>query len=140
MEKNKLVVKNFIEKVTNTGNVDNITDYISEDYTEIYNGKSYPVGIEGAKEHITGVRKTYSDLNLKIDMQISEGDWVVTCYTMSGFHTGEWMGIKPTGKKITVTGVNINKVINGKIVEHMGAANMFDGLLEIGAISLTRKK
>lgn len=136
MEDNKLVVRNFIEKITNTGNVESISDYISGDYTEVYNGKTYPMGIEGAKEHINGVRKTYSDLKLEIEKQIAEGDWVVTCYIMSGIHTGEWMGMKPTGKKITVTGVNVNKVINGKIVEHGGAANMFDGLLEIGAVKI----
>lgn len=137
MEKNnKLVVKNFIEKVTNTGNVENISDYISPDYTEVFNGKRYPVGIEGAKEHIIGVRKTYSELKLEIEKQITEGDWVVTCYTMHGIHTGEWMGIKPTGKKITVTGVNVNKVINGKIVEHGGAANMLEAFLGIGVVKI----
>jgi predicted ester cyclase len=46
------------------------------------------------------------------------------------------MGIKPTGKRIEVTGVNIDKIIDNKIVEHGGAANMFDGLLEIGAIKI----
>lgn len=137
MEKdNKLIVRNFMEKITNTGNVENIADYISPDYTEVFNGKKYPVGIEGAKEHITGVRKTYSGLKLEIEKQIAEGEWVVTCYTMTGIHTGEWMGIKPTRKKIVVTGVNVNKVVNGKIAEHGGAANMFEGLLEIGAIKL----
>jgi hypothetical protein len=46
------------------------------------------------------------------------------------------MGIKPTGKRIEVTGVNIDKIIDNKIVEHGGAANMFEGLLETGAIKI----
>jgi predicted ester cyclase len=137
---NKQVVRDFIEKVTNSGNIENISDYISPDYIEVYNGISYQVGIEGAKEHINGVRKTYSDLKLVIEKQIAEGNLVVTCYTMTGIHSGEWMGIKPTEKKIKVTGVNVDKVINGKIIEHGGAANMFDGLLEIGAIELVKEK
>lgn len=138
-ENNKLIVKNFIEKITNTGNVENIADYISPDYTEVFNGKRYPTGIDGAKEHIIGVRRTYSDLKLEIEKQIAEGDWVVTCYNMTGVHTGEWMGIKPTSKKITVTGVNVNKVINGKIVEHGGAANMLEAFLEIGVVKIVDK-
>ena len=44
------------------------------------------------------------------------------------YFTGLWTGIKPTGKRIEVTGVNIDKIIDNKIVEHGGAANMFDGL------------
>lgn len=47
---------------------------------------------------------------------------------------GKWMGIKPTGKRITFTGVNINRVVDGKIVAHGGAANMLGPLLEIGAV------
>ena len=46
------------------------------------------------------------------------------------------MGIKPTGKKVTFTGVNLDKVINRKIVEHGGAANLLHTLLEIGAIKV----
>ena len=55
---------------------------------------------------------------------------------MTGTHLGKWMGIKPTGKIIQVTGVNLDKVINGKIVEHGGATNLFESLLEIGAIRI----
>jgi len=73
---------------------------------------------------------------LSIDLQIEEGEWVATCYTMRGTHTGLWMGIKPTGKRIEVTGVNIDKIINNKIVEPGGATNLFDGFLEIGAIKI----
>ena len=133
---NKRIVKEYIEKVINTGNVELIPQFVSSDYVEIYNNKKYPIGIEGAKEHITGVRNTYPDLKLSIDLQIEEGELVATCYTMRGTHTGLWMGIKPTGKRIEVTGVNIDKIIANKIVEHGGAANMFDGLLEIGAIKI----
>jgi predicted ester cyclase len=133
---NKSIVKNYIEKVVNTGDVEIIQQFISSDYVEIYNNKRYAIGIEGAKEHITGVRNTYPDLKLSIDLQIKEGEWIATCYTMRGTHSGLWMGIKPTGKRIEVTGVNIDKIIDNKIVEHGGAANMFDGLLEIGAIKI----
>ena len=133
---NKRVVKDYIEKVINTGNVKLIPQFISSDYVEIYKNKKYAIGIESAKEHVTGVRNTYPDLNLSIDLQIEEGEWIATCYTMTGTHTGLWMGIRPTGKKIEVTGINIDKIINNKIVEHGGAANMLDGLLEIGAIKI----
>jgi len=133
---NKRIVKEYIEKVINTGNVELIPQFVSSDYVELYNNKKYPIGIEGAKEHLTGVRNTYPDLKLSIDLQIEEGELVATCYTMRGTHSGEWMGIKPTGRRIKVTGVNIDRIIDNKIVEHGGAANMFDGLLEIGAIKI----
>ena len=55
---------------------------------------------------------------------------------MTGNHLGKWMGIKPTGKRISVTGINVDKIKNGKIVEHGGAANLFNALLDIGAIKI----
>jgi predicted ester cyclase len=133
---NRSIVRDYIEKVLNTGNVDFIAQFIDPGYTEVYRNKKYPIGIDGAREHIVGVRKTYPDLILSIDRQIAENEWVVTSYTMTGTHVGEWMGIKPTGKRLEVSGVNIDKVIDGRIVEHGGAANMFEGLLDIGAIGL----
>lgn len=72
-------------------------------------------------------------------MQIAEGEYVATCITARGTHKGEWMGIKPTCKVVTYTGVNINKIVDGLIVEHGGAVNMFDPLLEIGAIQIVGK-
>lgn len=84
--------------------------------------------------HIKGVRQTYPDLALTVGFQIAEGDYVATCYTMRGTHAGTWMGIHPTGREIAVTGVNIDNVVDGKIVEHGGAANLFEVLLDIRAI------
>lgn len=136
---NKQIVRAYIEKVVNTGDVSSIDNYISEDYTEVYQQNRNAIGIVGAASHIKGVRETYPDLSLTIEDQVAEGDWVVTCYTMQGTHSGKWMGIKPTGKRITVTGINKDRVVNGKIAEHGGAANMLEGLLTIGAIQLAEK-
>jgi predicted ester cyclase len=133
---NKALVREYIEKVVNTGNTILIEKYISEAYTEIHDGKAHKLGIKGAREHIQGVRKTYPDLKLTIENQIAEGEWVATIYTMTGTHNGLWLGIKPTGKKIRVTGVNIDRIKNGKIAEHGGAAGLLEPLLEVGAVKI----
>jgi predicted ester cyclase len=130
------IVRRYYEEVVNTGNIDQIEQFIAPDYTEVHDGKRYPIGIEGARSHITGGRKTYHDLHLTIDRQITEGEWVVTCVTVTGTHAGEWMGIKPTGKPVVFTCVNVDHVVDGRIVEHGGAANMLGPLLEIGAVKI----
>jgi predicted ester cyclase len=136
VEANKKLVESFINTIINTGDVDEIEKFISYDYVEVHDGVRHPVGIEGAKQHVLGVRKTYPDLHLTIDQQIGEGPWVATCITARGTHLGIWLDIKPTGKPVVFTGVNINKIVDGRIVEHGGAANMLFPLLEIGAIKL----
>lgn len=137
--KNKAVIRNYIRNVVNTGNIDKIDKYISEKYTEVLDGKRYKVGIDGAKKHIIDVRQTYQDLKLTVDHQIAEGDWVATSITASGTHKGEWIGMKPTGKKVVFTGVNVERLEKGKIVEHGGAANLLFQFLEIGAIQVVNK-
>jgi predicted ester cyclase len=136
LELNKRLVKEYYEEVVNTGDASKLDNYLSPAYTEIFGNVRYQTGIEGAKVHLAGVRENYTNLTLEITCQIAENDLVVTCYTMRGIHSGNWMGMKPTGKSIEITGVNIDRVIDGKIVEHGGAANMFEGFLAIGAISL----
>ena len=135
-ENNKLLIREYIEKVVNTGNVNDIEKYVSPDYYEGNKPGGQIVGIEGAKQHILGVRQTYPDLHVTIEQQIAEGDWVVTRITARGTHHGSWLGMKPTGKKVTITGVNIEKVIDGHIVEHGGAADTLEALLEIGAVKV----
>jgi predicted ester cyclase len=135
---NKLLVRRYIEAVINTGDVDRIEEFIGTEYVEVYEGKRYPIGVKGAKEHILGVRQTYPDLALTVERQIAEGEWVATCITARGTHQGVWLGLKPTGKVVTYTGVNINRVVDGRIVEHGGAANLLEPLLGIGAVHLAR--
>jgi predicted ester cyclase len=133
---NKKIVCRYIEEAVNTGNVENLDEFISRDYIETLDPSKKILGVDGARQHITGVRQTFPDLHLTIEKQISEGDWVVTCITARATHQGEWLGIRPTGKEVEITGVNVDKIVNGKIVEHGGAANMFEALLSIGAIQV----
>ncbi len=87
-----------------------------------------------------GVRQTFPDLQLTVDRQIAEGDWVVTCVTARGTHVGAWIGIAPTGRRVEITAVNVDRVVGGHIVEHGGAANMLEALLSIGAVAVVGKR
>ena len=136
IEENKRTVRDFIERIVNTGDVSNIADFVSPDCVETDGKVRVVSGIEGMAEHVRGVRNTYADLHLTIERQIGEGDWVVTQVTARGVHRGTWLGMKPTNKQVVMTGVNVDKVVNGRIVEHGGAANMLEALLEVGAVQV----
>ncbi len=135
-EQNKQLVRDYYEQVFNTGDVERLAEFISPHYTEVYLNERHELGVDGALEHVLGVRKTYEGLHLTIDQQIAEGQWVVTCVTMRGTHAGEWIGMAPTGKEVEMTAVNIDRVVEGRIVEHGGAANMLAPLLSIGAVKV----
>ena len=131
---NKKIIRRFIEEIVNTGDVSNIHELISEDYVEVHDGERYQMGIKGAIDHVVGVRKVYPDMKLTIEKQISDGEWVSTSYSVTGTFKNEWFGMKPTGKPITYTGVNVDRIKDGKIVEHGGAANLLNPLFEAGVI------
>lgn len=130
----KDLVRRYYEEVVSTGDLNRVEAFISPDYVELYEDTRYPLGIEGAKQHILGVRGTYPDLTLQVIQQVAEGPLVVSQVLMRGTHAGKWLGIAPTGKPIAVTAVNIDRVVDGRIVEHGGAANLLEPLLRIGAI------
>lgn len=131
---NKKIISRYIDEVENTGDVSRIHEFIDEKYVEVYEGERYEIGIKGAIDHILGVRKVFPDLKLTIENQISEGEWVVSVYSVTGTFRDEWFNMKPTGKPITFTGVNVDRIKDGKIIEHGGAANLFEPLFKAGVI------
>jgi predicted ester cyclase len=131
---NKRIIQRYIEEVVNTGNVERLSEFIGPGYTVIHNNVRHEQGLDGAKEHILGFRETFHDLYITINRQIAEGDWVATQITARGIHKGVWMGMKPTGKTVEITCVNVDKIVDGKIVEHGGAADMLEPLMAIDAV------
>jgi predicted ester cyclase len=82
-------------------------------------------------------RGAFPDVRLTINDQIAEGDIVVTRWTATGTHNGELMGIAPTSKRATVTGVDIDRYQGGKVVEAWASYDMLGLLQQLGvALSL----
>lgn len=135
-EANKALVRRFYEEVVNTGAVELMESFVGTECVETDGRVRVASGIDGMAAHVRGVREVYPDLKITIERQIAEGDWVVSVITARGTHEGEWLGMKPTGKPLVFTGVNVDLVVNGRIMEHGGAANMLMPFLEAGALKV----
>lgn len=129
MEK-KDIVKYFYETIVSENLLEELPQFIAEDCVVKVGEQIIPVGIDGMKQHLVDVKKTYPDYTMKILKQYADGDYVISEFIMEGTHEGEWIGIKPTHKRLSFTGVDIDKVVDGKIAEHGGAVNTFDTLYE----------
>ncbi len=123
---NKARVKYFFENV----DIGEFAEYVSVGCTVRAGENVIPVGIDGMKQHFIAVRTTYPDLKMTVTRQYCDGDYVISEFIAEGTHRGEWLGMKPTGKKLSFLGVNVNKVIDGKITEHSGSMNTFETLFE----------
>lgn len=131
---NKRLVRRFYEEVVSTGAVERLGSFVSPDCVETDGLVRVERGIEGMADHVRGVRSVYPDLEITVERQIAEGEWVATVITARGTHAGEWLGMRPTGEPLVFTGVNVDRVAGGRIVEHGGAANMLIPFLEAGAL------
>jgi predicted ester cyclase len=89
---------------------------------------------EGFKQFISAFRSAIPDLRITQDDVIAEGDKVVTRYTAHGTHQGELQGIPPTGKPVTVTGIETMQVSGGKIVEGWVEFDQLGMLQQLGVI------
>ena len=127
---NKDIVTYFYETVVSENLLDQVSQYVSESCVVKAGETIIHVGVDGMKQHLIDVKKTYPDYTMKIIKQYADGDYVISEFIMEGTHEGEWIGIKPTHKRLSFTGVDIDKVIDGKIVEHGGAVNTFETLYE----------
>jgi predicted ester cyclase len=78
--------------------------------------------------------KAFPDYHVTIEDQIAVADKVVTRYTARGTQQGELMGISPTGKEGSVTGIDIDRVSGGKIVEHWSEADTLGMMQQLGAV------
>ena len=119
---NKETIKHFYEIVVSENLLDQIPKYFSTE------------NAEEMRQHLMAVRKTYPDYTMKITRQFEDGEYVVSEFVMRGTHSGEFLQITPTNKVIEITGINIDRIVEGKIVEHDGAANTFEAFLENGLI------
>ena len=135
-ETNKTVSRRFLEEVWNKGNLAALNEIIAKDHVNSGPGtlRGLPTGPEGSKQLVTVYRNAFPDVHFTIDEQIAEGDKVVTRWTAQGTHKGELVGIPATGKSSTVTGINVDRVVNGKIAESWGIFDQFGMMQQLGVI------
>ena len=91
-------------------------------------------GPDGVKEWAIMFRNGFPDLHITEEQFLSEGDRVVGRFVAQGTHQGEFMGVRATGNEITISGINIMRIADGKIVEHWVNLDAMGVMQQIGAI------
>src|SRR5215208_1012348 len=126
-EENKVVVRRLIEEVYNRGNLDIADELLAPDYVDHTWPPGKYAGREGLKRSVAKQRAAFSDLHNNIEEQIAEGDKVVTWVISSGTHDRErFLGLAPTGERMTRKHIFISRVVEGKIVEVWGVGDISD--------------
>ena len=129
-ERNKTVVRDCFAH-TSQGNYDALHEIVSDDYVLHPDGVS---GVDGLTEMVEGYRSTIGDLSVRIDQQLTDGDYVATRFTILGTHAGELMGAAPTGKPVEFSGITISRCRDGRIVEEWELTDTLGLLRQVGAL------
>ena len=116
----KALNRRFIEEVLNKGNLDVVDELIAEDVIDHNPWPGQSPGSAGVKEQMAMLRNAFPDLRLDIEVEIAEGDLLATVETFTGTHEDMFMGIPASGTKVSVTGIDVVRVSNGKFTEHWG--------------------
>ena len=136
-EQNMALVRRLFEEVLNRGNLDIADELLAADFVDHDILPGEEVGVEGFKRVVAEQRALSSDLHFSIEEQIADGDKVVTRVIRSGAHDQkEFRGIAPTGRRITIETVTINRVVEGK---NCGSAAHSEHRRLVGATSRTRE-
>ena len=80
-------------------------------------------------------RSAFPDLQVEMQDQIAEGDRVAIRWVASGTHEGDLMGISPTGNRVTVAGMTIDRLADGQIAETWDIHDALGMMRQLGAIS-----
>jgi steroid delta-isomerase-like uncharacterized protein len=132
-EENKALIQRFVEEAFNKGNVDVANEVYAS--TFITHDPSIPFG-DGSPEQVKQFVNTYlsafPDGHTTVEDLISDGEKVAYRWTFRGTHQGELMGIPPTGKQVTITGITINRVSRGKVEEQWNNFDQLGMLQQLG--------
>jgi len=133
-EQNKVIVRRAFEEPWK-GNLDVIDELIASQYIGHDPANPEPLrGPAGVKEFISTYRAAFPDARITVEQQLAEGDLVATRWTGRGTHDGELMGISPTGKRVTVSGLTISRLEGDKIVEEFQNWDTFGMLQQLEAV------
>lgn len=135
IEAHKAIFHRWFSEAWNKGNVEVAEEVISPDFT-VHGAGGQPIksGITGVQDLVRTWRAAFPDGEMVVEDVIAEGDIVAARLIWRGTHTGEFYGTPPSGKRVEVTSIGIDRMENGKIVEGWGEMDMVGMLRQIGAL------
>ena len=134
IEANKTLVRRGWEKIWNKGDLSIADEHYAPNYILHMPGNPDMHGPAGHSQVVMMYRTAFPDLHFTIEDQIADGDKVVNWVTARGTHQGELMGIPPTGKQMAVTGITIDRVAGGKLVESWATWDFLGLMQQLGVI------
>jgi steroid delta-isomerase-like uncharacterized protein len=134
LKENKAIVRRYLEEAWNDRNPGLIDELVAEAFVDHHLPPELPPGPAGAKLWFNTAISAFPDFQITPEDVVAEGDRVVTRFTFSGTHDGEFMGIPATRKPFSITGIAIARIANGKLVEWWENADVMGLMQQLGVL------
>ena len=132
-QKNKETIKRLYEEVCNQGKLEVLDEICQPDHVEHNPFPDQLQGREGLKQRASMVRAAFNPI-FTLDHVIAEGDKVAVMWTNTGTDSAGWMGNPPSGKTVTIQGVDIHLFRDGRLAEHWDLVDVYGMLVQTGVI------
>jgi steroid delta-isomerase-like uncharacterized protein len=133
VDQNKSILQGLREAI-NSGNFDTFDDLVVEDFQEHLNVMGASPGREGYRQMMQGMRAAFPDFTVEHHNVIGEGDMISFRMTATGTHLADFAGIPPTGRRISVQGMEMMRFESGKAVERWGEIDQLGMLQQLGVM------
>jgi steroid delta-isomerase-like uncharacterized protein len=134
VERNKAVVRRFVEEVQNGKDEAVFDELNAPDFVNLSAPPGVPSDLEGGKAFLWSFFNAFPDCRFTIDDMIAEADRVATKKTFTGTHTGDFGDIPATGRSVTVQYVDILRLRDGRVVEHWLSMDQLSFMQQLGVI------
>jgi predicted ester cyclase len=132
-EANKALVQRVIEELFTNHNVALIDEFFPDC---VYRAPAVgELRGQAYKQFLGAVLAAFPDGRWTVEDQVAEGDKVVTRWSFTGIHRGNLMGLAPTGKRVTTSGVMIDRIVGGKIVEEWEEYDALGMMQQLGIVA-----
>lgn len=134
LDENKQLVRAFIDSLFTEGDLGAVDRYLASGFVNHDPFPGLPHDRESIRQVAAMFRGAFPDWRSELEVLIAEGDLVVEKFTARGTHRGPMMGAAPTGREISLPGINIFRMENGSIVERWGRLDDLGFLQQLGVL------
>ena len=128
---NRALVERLRDRLLTTRDPSVVDEFFAPAFVSHNMPPGFPQGPEGVKRFLE-LFEPVGELEVAIDQTISEGDWIAVASTTSGVHDVELFGIAPTGRRLSVTGIDLLRIEDGLIAEHRGLTDTVGLMRQLG--------
>ena len=129
------LIQEFYDEILCGGNLDKIDELVTDDVVDHEQGfPGQPEGKEGVAFFVNTMRDAFSEMKATVGQSLESGDLASAEVTISGKHTGEFMGVPATDKPFEIKTIDIIRIEDGKCAEHWGVTDNMALMQQLGAV------